>query len=238
VLAAAGCLLVLPFALGLVRDRPRGAEAAAREDDRLAAEAAARGLTLAEARRTASFWILAGVLFAFYFYYLGVNYHLVAYLTDAGFSPAAAALQFSFAIAVGILGKIGMGLVADRVPARRAIVLTFALMTAGSFVLLALERAPALRVVFLTLHGVTVAAENVVLPLVVAECFGIRHMARIYGAIMLALLPGGMCGAVFAGWVFDTSGSYRLAFTTFAALNLAAVAALGALRPLGAEHGR
>jgi MFS family permease len=190
------------------------------------------------ARRTASFWILVGVLFSFYFYYLGVNYHLVAYLTDAGFSPAAAALQFSFAIAVGILGKISMGLIADRVPARRAIVLTFALMTAGSFVLLALERAPALRLVFLTLHGVTVAAENVVLPLVVAEWFGIRHMARIYGAIMLALLPGGMCGAVFAGWVFDTSGNYRLAFSTFAALNLTAVAALGALRPLAAERGR
>src|SRR4030095_5656121 len=85
-----------------------------------------------EARRTPTFWLLGGVLFLFYFYYLGVNHHLVAFLSDAGFSDASAARQFSAAVAVGIAGKIGMGLVGDRLPARRAALLTFALMAAGS----------------------------------------------------------------------------------------------------------
>ena len=136
-----------------------------------------------------------------------MNNHLVAFLSDAGFSDAAAARQYSAAIAVGIAGKIGMGLVGDRIPARRAAIATFVLMTAGSVALLAVGRVPALLPVFLVVHGFTVAAENVMLPLVVIECFGARHLARIYGALMFALLPGGLAGPTFAGWMFDRLGT-------------------------------
>jgi MFS family permease len=226
VLAVGGLALILPAALWGVRE-PHGRRAV---DD--VAPADEDGLTLAEARRTPSFWILCGVLASFYFYYLGVNHHLVAFLSDAGFSAAAAARRFSAAVAVGILGKIGMGLVADRLPARRATILTFGLMTAGSICLLAVGWVPGLLPVFLVVHGFTVAAENVMLPLVVAECFGARHLAAIYGALMLMLLPGGMLGSVVAGLVYDRLGTYFPAFALFAVLNVASVVALTRLRPL------
>lgn len=228
VLAVAGCVVILPFALFLVRER-RETPA---DDTPASAAPPLPGMTLAEARRTPSFWVLFGVLTTFYFYYLGVNHHLVAFLSDGGFSDAAAARSFSAAIAVGIAGKIGMGLFADRVPIRLAIVLNFALLALGSVLLLGVRQAPGLLPAFLAIHGFTVAAENVMLPLVVAECFGVEHMARIYGAIMLALLPGGVAGSVFAGWVFDTVGTYWPAFAAFAVLNTLAVVALTWLRPL------
>jgi len=44
-------------------------------------------------------------------------------------------------------------------------------------------------------------------------------MAQIYGALMFSLLPGGVLGPIFAAHVYDTQGSYALAFTTFALLN-------------------
>lgn len=224
VLAVGGWIVIAPFALLGIHER-RDAAASGEDTGDLT------GMTLAEARRTASFWLLGGVLFLFYFYYLGVNHHLVAFLSDAGFSDASAARQFSAAVAVGIAGKIGMGLVGDRLPARRAALLTFALMAAGSFALLAVGRVPALLPVFLSVHGFTVAAENVMLPLVVVECFGVRHLAQVYGALMLALLPGGLAGPTFAGWVYDRLGSYWPAFVVFAVGNVLAVAALAALRP-------
>jgi MFS family permease len=223
VLAVAGWVLIVPFALFGVRER--GARATPDDDTGDLA-----GMTLAEARGTPTFWLLGGVLFLFYFYYLWVNHHLVAFLSDAGFSDASAARQFSAAVAVGIAGKIGMGLVGDRLPARRAALLTFALMAAGSVVLLGVGRAPALLPAFLVVHGFTVAAENVMLPLVVVECFGVRHLAQIYGALMLVLLPGGLAGPTFAGWVYDRLGSYWPAFAVFAAGNAVAVAALAVVR--------
>jgi MFS family permease len=230
VVAIAGCVLILPFALGVVRER-RTAPAAPD-----AADAPSTGMALADARRTPAFWVLAAVLFTFYFYYLGVNNHLVAYLTDSGFSDAAAARRFSAAVAVGIAGKLGIGLVADRVHARTALLVTFGLLTAGSFLLLGLGRMPGLLPVFLTVHGLTVAAENVVMPLAIAHCFGTRHLAAIYGALMVMLLPGGAGGATFAGWVFDVTGTYHPAFVTFAVLNTLAFAGLTALRPARSGH--
>jgi MFS family permease len=223
VLAVGGWLLILPVALAGVRDAPAATATAVPAP-------AATGMTLSEARGTPSFWILAGVLFAFYFYYIGVNQHLVAFLSDAGFSDAQAARRFSAAVAVGIAGKIGIGLVADRLDVHRAAGITFGLLTAGSFLLLAVERVPAALPVFLAVHGFTVAAENVLLPLLVAACFGVRHLAQIYGALMVVLLPGGIAGPTVAGWVYDVSGSYRAAFALFAVLNLVALVALTRLR--------
>jgi len=228
VLAIGGLVLILPFAAGVVRERRRTESDESQESD----GSGDSGLDLAEAMRTRSFWILAVVLFTFYFYYVGINHHLVAFLSDSGFSDAEAARRFGYAVAIGIAGKIGMGLFADRIPIRGAIVVNFALMAVGSFLLLFVGRAPQLLPLFLTIHGFTVAAENVVLPLVIVECFGIRHLARIYGVIMFMLLPGGTFGPVFAGHVFDTVGNYSIAFTTFAVLNVFAVFALMFLQPL------
>jgi MFS family permease len=74
VLAALGLAVILPAALRLVPGGP-GAPAPARP-------LASGGLTLGQARATPAFAVLAAVLFLFYCYYLGVNNHLVAYLTD------------------------------------------------------------------------------------------------------------------------------------------------------------
>lgn len=224
VLAIGGWSVILPVALLGVRD---GHETIAAN----VPGPVTTGLTLAEARRTPSFWLLAVVLFAFYFYYIGVNQHLVAFLSDAGFSDAQAARRFSAAVAVGIAGKIVMGLLADRLDAHRAAGVTFGLLTAGSFLLLVVERTPSALPVFLAVHGFTTAAENVLLPLLVASCFGVRHLAQIYGALMMVLLPGGVAGPTVAGWVHDVTGSYRTAFATFAVLNLLALLALARLRP-------
>jgi len=233
VLAVGGWLVIVPFALFLVRERPAVRERPdlVEDDARLAAEEALPGLGLAEARRTAAFWLLGVVLFAFYFYYLGVNNHLVAFLSDAGFSDAAAAARFSFAVGIGVAGKIGMGLVADRVPIRLATMLTFGLMTLGSLALLAVGTTPGVLPWFLAIHGFTVAAENVMLPLLVAHCFGVQHMAQIYGALMFALLPGGALGATVAGFVHDQTQSYWPAFALFAGINVVGLVALACVRP-------
>jgi MFS family permease len=224
-LAAAALGVLLPFAAFGLRE-PDGEvaqPAGVRHDP-------APALDLRDALRTRSFWILAAVLFVFYAYYLGVTQHLVAFVSDLGYSDARAAASLSFTVALGIGAKLGMGLLADRVRARSALWLNFAFVAAASGLLL-LAGEPRLLAAFLVAHGIAVAAENVVLPLVVAECFGVRHLARIYGALMLTLFPGGVLGPIFAGAVFDRAGSYAPAFATFAALNALALAALFAVRP-------
>jgi len=231
VLAAAALVLILPFAWFAVRE-PRADERSA--EDAGAAHAPARprdapSLDLAAAVRTRTFWILAVALFVFYFYYLGVINHLMAFLSDSGFSDPAAARRFGGAVAVGIVGKLAIGALADRIPIQAALLANFALVTLASVLLLFVGE-PGVLLVFLIVHGFAVAAENVLLPLIVAESFGVAHMAQIYGALMFALLPGGALGPIFAARMYDTLGSYQLAFMTFAALNAVSLALLFLVR--------
>ncbi len=189
------------------------------------------GLSLREAMRTREFWLLWGALFAFYFYYLGVQPHLVAYFTDFGIGAEQASYSYGATVAIGVVAKLGIGLVGDRWPARAALLLNFGMLCAASLLLLAVAIAPRLLPAFLLVHGLAVAAQNVTYPLIVAQCFGARNLAQIYGVLMLALAPGGGLGSTFAGYVFDWTGSYRAAFQVFALLSAAALVAVWMLRP-------
>jgi len=224
VLALAGVIFLLPFSLFLVRNPRAGEEVAALEDEPAAAPVEP-SLPLRAALRTRSFWILAFSLFVFYFYYVGVIQHLIVFLRDRGSSDMAAAGLFSVMVVMGIPGKLVMGALADRIPKKIALLVTFGLVTLASLMLLKLDW-PGLLIAFLVVHGFAVAAENVVLPLSIVESFGVTHMASIYGALMVALLPGGALGPVFAAWIHDTLGSYDLAFGVFALLNVVSLAAL------------
>jgi sugar phosphate permease len=222
VLAVAGWLVIFPFARWGVPAGDGDVGATPTEPQ--------EGRTLAEAVRTPSFWFLACALFLFYFYYLGVNNHLVAFLSDSGFTNAEAARRFGWAVAVGIAGKLVMGRLADAVSVRPVMLGTFGLVTIASMLLLVVGRAPSVLPLFLTVHGFAVAAENVVLPLAVVACFGPAHVGRIYGALMVVLLPGGVLGPTFAGWMYDTGRGYWNAFAVFAVATVLGLACLSQLR--------
>lgn len=178
-----------------------------------------------EAFRQRDFWLLFWVLFAFYLYRLGLNTHLVAFLSDLGYSQLSAAGGFSLMLALGIAGKLLAGALADRLGARPAVIGNFTLIAVASFLLL-VPTAPGAMMLFLVLHGFATAAEDVVIPLIVAKRFGSRHLGRVYGLLLLALVPGGVLGPIVAGRVFDLTGNYTPVFIAFALANVTAVAAL------------
>jgi MFS family permease len=219
-----GALLILPFALAVVRERPdsgAAGEGSAPADD--------SGLDVAAALRTRSFWVLALALFGFFFYLLGVLEHLIASLTDSGMPRTEAAGYFSAAIGLGLVSKVVMGAAADRLSPRPAILVDYGLLVVSSFLLLLLPEKLYLQL-FVVLFGFSYAARDVVYPLAIAECFGVRQLAPIYGLLMVVLAPAGSLGGIFAGAVQDRTGSYALAFQVFAVVNVLIFASLFLLR--------
>lgn len=188
---------------------------------------------MASAVRQLDFWLLFWVVFAFYFYRLGVNVHLVAYLSDLGYSEEQAATGFSLTLALGIAGKLLAGGLADRIGAKIAAVGNFVLMALASSLLL-VPAVPGAIPIFLIMHGATTAAEDVVVPLIVGQRFGMENLSRVYGLLLLALIPGGTLGPLFAGRIFDVSGSYAGVFSTFVVCNVLAVVALTIVTRRGA----
>lgn len=217
-------VLLLPAALSLPRTSPRRPGSTRAEQ----AEPG-EGLTLAGVMRQRDFWLLFWALLVFYFYRLGINVHLVAHLSDLGYSSLEAAGGLSLTLALGIAGKLLAGALADRLGTRVAVIGNFSLIALASALLLTPHLAGATPA-FLVLHGFATAAEDVVVPLVIGQRFSARSLGRIYGVLLLTLIPGGAIGPILAGRLFDTTGSYAPVFAIFLAGNLTAVAALAAVR--------
>lgn len=223
-------MILLPFALLATPRRDVAGDRLATADSREVADGPpASALTTTAVIRQLDFWLLFWVVFVFYLYRLGVNTHLVAFLSDRGHSPESAAGSFSAMLALGIGGKLLTGTVADRVGVWPAALGNFALIAVASALLLVPD-VPFALPLFLALHGFATAAEDVVVPLVVGRRFGTAQLASVYGVLLLALVPGGAAGPLLAGWAFDTTGSYAVVFAAFLIGNLSAVAALEMVR--------
>jgi len=186
-------------------------------------------LTTSDAVRQRDFWLLFWVLLVFYLYRLGINVHLVAYLSDLGYSSEEAAGGYSLTLTLGIVGKLCVGLFADRLGAKAAVVTNFSIIAVASALLLA-PGVPGGVFLFLVLHGFATAAEDVVMPLIVGQRFGVKNLGRIYGLLLIALVPGGAVGPVLAGRVYDVTGSYSSVFALFLVANVTAVLALALVR--------
>jgi len=138
----------------------------------------------------------------------------------------------SLVLGIAGAGKLGMGLLADRIGARRALVLNFLLCACGMVSLLFAANTAA-AATFLVVYGLTVGAPLTLVPLVMADSLGLRRFGSLSGLVGLFNILGGAAGPVVAGRIFDVTGSYAAAFEAFAlALLLGAAASAGCV-PLG-----
>ena len=231
-----GCIataVMTPIVALTVREPPSGyvppslAEGEAPDED---SRSAAVGMPLREARRTASFWRLWFAAFLFYQYYITVTSHLALYLTDLGVSQRDAALGYAFLVALGILSKLGFGMVADRWSVKPMLLINFAVIALAAGLLVSMNLSLAFVLPFLVVHGIGSHAQNVSYPLAVAHCFGTRYMAEIYGMILLALFPGSILGPILSGYMHDWLGSYTLIFSVYFAGMLLGLALLSGIR--------
>ena len=131
---------------------------------------------------------------------------------------------------MGMFSKIAFGWIGDRVAPKTALLLDYGLIALSALLLLGISGSNTVIVwAFVLLFGFSYAARDIVTPLIIVHCFGARHLAQIYGLLMLTILPGS-AGAIFAGWCYDVTGSYALAFTALAATSAATFALLFLVR--------
>lgn len=154
----------------------------------------------------------------------GTMISLVPFTKSIGLGVSAGALLLSIIGTTAILGKIGFGLVADRIDlkwALRAALLCFALgqgLFAMSNSLLMLQ----LGAVF---AGLSLGGMMPVWGLVAARVFGLPSYGVALGGTRTAMTPLAFLCPMLAGIVFDLYGSYQLAWFFYMALALFACAA-------------
>ena len=80
---------------------------------------------------------------------------------------------------------------------------------------------------FVALYGFAHGALFVVVSPTIAEYFGLRDHASLFGIVVFCGTIGGAIGPILAGSVFDLTGSYNIAFATlFILITLSSIVVL------------
>jgi len=188
--------------------------------------------TLAEAMRTQHFWLLFAV---YLFTGLGsflVSLHQLAFAVDMGFDKLYAAGVLGIGAFLAIAGTILTGSLSDYIGREWSAILAYGISIVG--VICALLITSSDQHWLLWLHacffGLTWGARGPAITAKTADLFPGGRLGTILGVITIGSGIGSAVGAWAAGWIFDLSGSYRLAFSLSIAAYLCGCAAFWTLR--------
>jgi MFS family permease len=177
--------------------------------------------TLKEALRHRSFWLLSVAMGMRHLVTEGVSVHFVILLVDRGWSTEAASTLLGISALIGAPARIGMGWLGDLLDKRR---LVMGLLLALSISVL-LMGYTAQAVVFTTcmiIYSLAYGGLAALQEPIRADYFGTRAFATIQGMSRSVVTAGTFLGPIIAGFFYDVTKSYTIAFGVFAVVSLLA----------------
>lgn len=195
------------------------------------------GLSIAEGLRSPAFYqlLLASILFTFTA--LGIIVHFVPILTDRGAEPLAAAGVAALIGIFSIVGRLGTGLLLDRLPGNIIGAVAFLLPIAACSLLLLDGANPASQALAASIFGLTLGAEVDVIAYLASRHFGLKHFGVFYGAMVGALALGTAFGPLAAGLAFDHYQGYaEFLILTIAFMAISSLALLFLRKPRFSAH--
>jgi len=175
--------------------------------------------TAKQAMRTAPFWLLIAAYMFHGALYPVMNIHCIPFLTDRGMDPLAAAATMSVYITASIPARFLGGILIDRIstPKMRYVLAGAFLLECGGVTLFLFNQESTFALyAFFILYGIGMGAVMPMTPVLRARYFGRKSFGTIAGWSRALTLPVGVLGPILAGWIYDTTGSYQIAFVLFA----------------------
>jgi len=188
--------------------------------------------TVKDAVRTRHFWLLFAVYLCTGLGSFLVSLHQLAFAVDVGFDKLYAATVLGVGSFLAIAGTIFTGTISDYIGRERSAILAYGVSIVG--VVCALFITGPQQRWLLWLHacffGLTWGARGPAITAKTADLFPGRHLGAILGVITIGSGIGSAVGSWAAGWIFDISGSYRIAFLLAIASYLGGCVAFWTLR--------
>jgi len=218
-------LVIIPAAL-LVREPARAAGLSSAG----AGIPAGPELTAAQAFRTPQFAAVAFTHFCCCAAHSGPIFHMVSNAMDHGISAMTAATVFGVAGIGSLGGKILCGLIADRIGAKRMILIGLTAQATAIALYTLIGSAAAFYALALG-FGFSYGGVMPLYAIVVREYFGAKIMGTVFGALGAVATLGMAIGPVAGGFFYDSFGSYFWLFAGSAGIGLGAVAIAATFRP-------
>ena len=211
-------VIVVPLILRLVVSRP--------EDLGLLPDGATEAATLpppkpalrtSEYIRNSNFWYLLITIGLLFCIQSATLIHMVPQLTDRGIDLISASVIASSTALFGVMGKLIYGALVDRWDVRWALWLAIAFQVAGQLFML-FGNGYSGFLIGASLFGFGMGGIVPMQGAVVGAAFGRESFGRVLGAMRPPMAIIHLLGVPFAGWVYDSTGTYEPAFLTFLVL--------------------
>ena len=178
---------------------------------------AEEGVTSSAGVKTRQFWFLCLSEFTLSFCIMTTLVHLVPHAQDGGVSVGRAGLLVSVIGASSIISRLAMGSASDSMGSRRAFSVCFGVLLLG-LLWLQVANSMWMLVIYAVADGFARGGNFAVISPLVAELFGTRAHGALFGLATFVGTIGGALGPVLTGRIFDTTGSYDIAFALLAGL--------------------
>ncbi len=155
---------------------------------------------------------------------------MVSYARVCGVPTLAATTVFSVAGLGGLVGRIACAIIADRVGAKRVLILGLAVQAMG-ILLYTVARDLTSLYALSALFGMAYGGVMPLYAILVRQYFGAGIMGATFGAATLASTLGMAIGPLMGGWIFDQFSSYHWLYVTSFVIGLGAVAIAFTFRP-------
>ena len=179
------------------------------------------GVTLREALRSTTFWLIALAIAAMFTVMSGVSLNLLPYLSDQGLSAGGAVTVLAVYATVAGFSAVGAGLLSERVPVTRMLQAAYVALAGATLFLVTVDTTLS-GVAYGVAAGLAFGTISTAFQLVLPAYFGRAHLGAIRG-VSQTLNMGTVAGGPFLmAFVFDTTGSYVPILFAFAGLLAAA----------------
>jgi MFS family permease len=186
-----------------------------------------------QALRSRTFWHIGLAVMCQFAVASTVMVHVMPYLSSVGIPRSIASLVAMFVPLVSITGRLGSGWLLDRFDKKRVATGFFALMIVGLLCMSYISSESFWLVIpYIIIFGVGWGGGVTSRAALVSANFGRKKFGSILGFIMGMTALGGILGPLFAGWVFDTWASYRMAWLVLTVLIFAAMIVIATMPPV------
>ena len=186
------------------------------------------GQTISEAIREAAqhrgFILLTTGFFVCGFHVAFIGIHFPAYVTDLGFAPRVGAWSIALIGIFNIVGSILSGMYGRRGVKKLGLSFIYAARAVVILVLLVMPKTELSLYLFAAAMGILWLSTVPLTNMVVAQIFGVRYMATLYGFVFVSHQLGSFLGVWLGGFLYDMTGTYDLVW--YAGIVLGIVAAL------------
>lgn len=213
VLLLAVCVaLVVPLARTLT-GRSEGAASGPEQTLRVA---------LSKAGGHASYWYLLIGFFVCGFQISFIGAHLPAYITDLGLPVSIGAWALSMVGLFNVVGSYGAGVLGGKFSKKYLLSALYVSRSAVVTVFVLVPPSTTSVLVFAALMGILWLATMPLTSGLVAQMFGVKYLATLFGMIFLSHQLGAFIGVWLGGYLYDTTGSYDMLWWMSVALGIIA----------------